>query len=127
MTPGRMILIFGVFFVIFLAVLPHIVWPFGWTALGLAISVVLFLSYGFFIGRWTPEWFLSGVEAVLLAPTAVNQQKFYIKYLGQDETGKAIVSIDKGFSLVGYTKMDMGIAKLHFELGSCKENFEWKF
>ena len=34
-------------------------------------------------------------------------------------------SIRKGTSLFGYTKMDMGIAKLHFEIGAGKENFKW--
>lgn len=27
----------------------------------------------------TPKWFLNGVNAALLAPTAVNQQKFFLK------------------------------------------------
>lgn len=26
--------------------------------------------------------------------------------------------------MVGYTQMDMGIAKLHFEIGAGKENFD---
>ena len=30
----------------------------------------------------TPKWFRKGVDAALLAPTAVNQQKFYLEYLG---------------------------------------------
>lgn len=30
----------------------------------------------------TPKWFNRGIEAALLAPTAVNQQKFYIEFLG---------------------------------------------
>ena len=30
----------------------------------------------------TPSWFKKGVEAALLAPTAVNQQKFSFEYLG---------------------------------------------
>ena len=34
-------------------------------------------------------------------------------------------SIRKWTSLFGYTKMDMGIAELHFEIGAGKENFEW--
>lgn len=74
-----------------------------------------------------PQWFKSGVESALLAPTAVNQQKFHIEYLGRKgETGKSKVSIKKGFSLIGYTQMDMGIAKLHFEIGAGPENFEWE-
>ena len=27
--------------------------------------------------------------------------------------------------MIGYTQMDMGIAKLHFEIGAGKENFGW--
>ena len=29
------------------------------------------------------------------------------------------------FSMVGYSKMDLGIVKYHFEVGAGKENFEW--
>ena len=32
----------------------------------------------------TPAWFKKGVEAALLAPTAVNQQKFSFEYLGEE-------------------------------------------
>ncbi len=73
----------------------------------------------------TPEWFDRGVQAALLAPTAVNQQKFFIEYLGTSGEGLPKVSIRKGVSLFGYTRMDMGIAKLHFEIGAGTENFEW--
>ena len=76
-------------------------------------------------GDGTPEWFLRGVQAAQLAPTAVNQQKFFIEYLGRRGSSLPLVSIRKGTSLFGYTKMDMGIAKLHFEIGAGKENFEW--
>ena len=31
----------------------------------------------------------------------------------------------KGVSMIGYTQMDLGIAKYHFELGAGKVNFEW--
>lgn len=67
-----------------------------------------------------PQWFHDGVAAALLAPTAVNQQKFYFEYVAPDKV-KAI----RRFSLVGYTKMDLGIAKLHFELAAGKDNFTW--
>lgn len=72
----------------------------------------------------TPSWFRAGVEAALLAPTAVNQQKFSFEYVGQKE-GRHLVRAKKGFSLIGYTRMDLGIAKYHFELGAGKDNFEW--
>ncbi len=73
----------------------------------------------------TPEWFNRGVEMARLAPTAVNQQKFYVEYLGESN-GKHIVDAQTRFSLAGYTKLDLGIVKLHFEIGAGKENFEWK-
>ncbi len=71
-----------------------------------------------------PEWFRAGVEAALLAPTAVNQQKFSFEYVGMSG-GRHQVRAKKGFSIIGYTQMDLGIAKCHFEVGAGKENFEW--
>ena len=72
----------------------------------------------------TPSWFRKGVEAALLAPTAVNQQKFSFEYLGMKDN-RHQVRAKKGFSLIGYTQMDLGIAKYHFEIGAGKENFDW--
>ncbi len=72
----------------------------------------------------TPTWFLEGVKAALLAPTAVNQQKFSFEYVGMN--GKRHqVRAKRGFSLIGYTKMDLGIAKYHFETVAGKEQFDW--
>jgi len=72
----------------------------------------------------TPSWFRKGVLAALLAPTAVNQQKFFFEYMGIQD-GRHKVLAKKGFSLIGYTQMDLGIAKYHFEVAAGKENFEW--
>ena len=72
----------------------------------------------------TPSWFKRGVEAALLAPTAVNQQKFSFEYVGISNN-RHQVRAKKGFSMIGYTQMDMGIAKCHFEIGAGKENFDW--
>ena len=72
----------------------------------------------------SPAWFKKGVQAALLAPTAVNQQKFSFEYVGL-ENGHHMVHAKKGFSLIGYTQMDLGIAKYHFEIGAGKENFKW--
>ena len=72
----------------------------------------------------TPSWFKKGVEAALLAPTAMNQQKFSFEYVGMKD-GHHQVRAKKGFSMIGYTKIDLGIAKYHFEVGAGKENFEW--
>ena len=74
----------------------------------------------------TPKWFHDGVAAALLAPTAVNQQKFYFRYMGKDANGIHRVKAERKLSLFGYTKMDLGIAKYHFEVGAGKENFEWE-
>lgn len=65
----------------------------------------------------SPEWFKRGVEAALLAPTAMNQQKFGLRLA--DKT----VYATAGFGF--YTKLDLGIVKYHFELAAGKENFIW--
>lgn len=65
-----------------------------------------------------PWWFRAGVEAALLAPTAMNQQKF--KFALED--GAVAASAGMGF----YSKIDLGIAKYHFEVGAGRENFRWK-
>ena len=68
--------------------------------------------------EYAPEWFRRGVEAALLAPTAINQQKFRFALNGRKVTAKA--------GLVGSClKIDLGIVKCHFELGAGKENFKW--
>ena len=72
----------------------------------------------------TPSWFKKGVEAALLAPTAVNQQKFSFEYVGMSNNRHQVCA-KKGFSMIGYTQMDLGIAKYHFEIGAGKVNFEW--
>lgn len=67
-----------------------------------------------------PGWFKQGVEAALLAPTAVNQQKF--KFILHD--GNRVEAQAK-FSLIGYSHLDLGIAKYHFEVGAGRESFSW--
>ena len=73
----------------------------------------------------TPSWFRKGVEAALLAPTAVNQQKFFFEYIPARDSKSAQVIAKRSFSLIGFTQMDLGIAKYHFEVGAGKDNFEW--
>ena len=62
------------------------------------------------VGSDTPDWFKAGVEAALLAPTAMNQQKFSFTYAD----GKVSAKAGMGF----YAKVDLGIVKYHYELGS---------
>ncbi len=68
-----------------------------------------------------PDWFRRGVEAALLAPTALNQQKFQFSLSGNQVSAKA----GRGF----YSKVDLGIVKYHFELGAGKKKnfFLYKF
>ena len=70
-----------------------------------------------------PEWFVRGVEAALLAPTAVNQQLFrFILHEGNRVEAKKAFSLTGG---LGYASIDLGIAKCHFEIGAGRDNFEW--
>ena len=72
-----------------------------------------------------PSWFRQGVEAALLAPTAVNQQKFFFEFIPARDGKPVRVLAKRNFSLIGFTQMDLGIAKCHFEIGAGKEHFEW--
>lgn len=40
----------------------------------------------------TPSWFKKGVEAALLAPTAVNQQKFSFEYVGMENSRHKVLA-----------------------------------
>ena len=73
----------------------------------------------------SPEWFRRGVEAALLAPTAINQQKFSFELLPSKAGQVPRVVAKRHFSLVGYTQMDLGIAKYHFEVAAGTGNFQW--
>ena len=59
------------------------------------------------------DWYVRGVEAALLAPTAMNQQKFVFEQTGE----MARLSTKFGF----YTKLDKGIVRYHFEAASGHE------
>lgn len=61
-----------------------------------------------------PDWFLDGMSAALLAPTAMNQQKFHFELLPD---GNVKARCGSGF----YTKLDLGIVKYHFEVVSGKK------
>lgn len=65
-----------------------------------------------------PEWFRRGVEAALLAPTAINQQQF--KFVLREP--RTVVA-KRGIGI--YTQLDLGIVKYHFEVAAGRENFEW--
>ncbi|MDO4467170.1 MAG: nitroreductase family protein [Bacillota bacterium] len=56
----------------------------------------------------SPDWFIKGMEAVQLAPTAINQQQYYFTY---QKDGKVSAVSKWG----PYSKIDLGIVKYHFE------------
>ncbi len=66
-----------------------------------------------------PVWYSRGIEAALLAPTAINQQKFRFSRAGNR------VSLEPG-KLGPCLLIDLGIVRLHFELGAGRENFVWE-
>lgn len=63
-----------------------------------------------------PDWFEEGVEAALLAPTAMNQQKFRFFY----EDGKVRAAASGRGTMC---RVDLGIVKYHFEAVSGVELF----
>lgn len=65
-----------------------------------------------------PYWFLNGLRCAMLAPTAINQQKFLFTL-----SDKNLVKAEAtgGF----YSDIDLGIVKLHFEIGAGTDNFIW--
>ena len=58
-----------------------------------------------------PAWFDEGVRMALLAPTAINQQKFIIR-LNEDN---AVDFIDRKGP---FSKVDLGIVRCHFDIGA---------
>lgn len=70
------------------------------------------------VSETTPAWFRAGVDAALLAPTAMNQQKFTLEY----QNGRVRAKAGVGF----YSKVDLGIVKYHFEIGAGKNHFQWE-
>ena len=66
-----------------------------------------------------PDWYKRGIEFALLAPTAINQQKFKFEL---KDNNKVTIKVS---GIGPCTKIDLGIAKYHFEIGAGRENFEW--
>lgn len=65
-----------------------------------------------------PAWFVEGVKATLLAPTAMNKQAFHIKGRGDEVS----LNYDKG----ACSDIDHGLVRYHFEIGAGRENFVWE-
>lgn len=64
-----------------------------------------------------PEWFVRGVEALLLAPTALNRQAFTVWGEGR----RVSITCNSG----AFSGVDLGIGKYHFEIGAGRETFSW--
>ncbi|MCR4746505.1 MAG: nitroreductase [Lachnospiraceae bacterium] len=64
-----------------------------------------------------PEWFKKGIEAALLAPTALNKQEFMIRGNGKN------VKIDSNNGK--YSEVNRGIVRYFFSMGAGEENFKW--
>ena len=69
-----------------------------------------------------PAWFAAGLEAAQLAPTAVNQQRFRFELAANEHAVHARV-----LPAVSCGHIDLGIAKLHFELGANSVSRDWSF
>ena len=54
-----------------------------------------------------PNWFKNGMVAAMMAPTALNQQKFYVTLNGDD----VIITAQKAV----FARVDLGIVKYNFE------------
>lgn len=70
-----------------------------------------------------PAWFQRGVDAALLAPTALNRQKFSFALAGTDAEGTPLVRARTKRG--AFTQMDLGIAQCHFEIGAGAAPFAW--
>lgn len=57
-----------------------------------------------------PKWFKNGMIAAMMAPTALNQQKFFVDLDGDE----AVITAKRG----PFAKVDLGIVKYNFEAAS---------
>ena len=62
-----------------------------------------------------PDWFRKGMETVMLAPTAINQQQFLFTLADGRVSARA--------KLGPCSQIDLGIVKYYFELGSGRKVF----
>lgn len=69
-----------------------------------------------------PAWFQRAVDAALLAPTALNQQKFSFALAGEQDGLPVVRAATKRGA---FTQMDLGIAQCHFEIGAGSTPFIW--
>ena len=65
-----------------------------------------------------PSWFMEGMQCAMLAPTAMNKQKFRFTMLD----GNKVKAEATGRFCSG---IDLGIVKLHFEIGAGDAEYEF--
>ena len=65
------------------------------------------------------KWFISGMNAAVLAPTGLNRQHFFI-----EADGNTVYIRTQNNSPM--SQIASGIVKSHFEIGVGQENFTWK-
>ncbi len=65
-----------------------------------------------------PEWYKKGFEMARYAPTALNQQQWRLTLKGDKVKAEALFG--------PYSKVDLGIVKYHFEVGSKKDSSIWE-
>lgn len=68
--------------------------------------------------RTLPEWFGHGLKAALLAPTAMNQQRFRFTLLPD---GRVAAKSMGGMC----SHIDLGIVSYHFQLAAGEDSFRW--
>ena len=66
-----------------------------------------------------PDWFRRGAEYAMLAPTAMNQQKFLLELTGENAVR---ATAQRG----PYARLDLGIVKYHFEQAAGEADFTWE-
>ena len=65
-----------------------------------------------------PDWFQAGISAVLRAPSAMNRQAYRFSYAG------GVVTVQQT-EHTAFSDVDLGIAKLHFEIGAHGGTWTW--
>lgn len=68
----------------------------------------------------TPDWVTAGVDAAMKAPSAMNKQPVRFSY--RDGQVRGMVK-----DPASYQGIDLGIARLHFELGAVHSGFQGKW
>ena len=69
-----------------------------------------------------PQWFMDGVAAAAKAPSAMNRQPAMFSYNPGSGSVEAYIS-GRDSTMFAYT--DLGIAKLHFQIGAGGGSWEW--